>query len=219
LAAKKHHKSAPAQDQLLNGPALFARFLRLTEKWSDVNRLHEWPVSNAYLSQLRSGKLDAAKMRSSTLAKLSIAVREVERRQAFEAAYVASQPAAPADALAAPAASNAFEHPLVPGQLSSEAPFIEHVLYMAGRIAELAHQIQIASQRQTEHLETLATAARAEGVHQALSADEIARVRHAAEVTSAAPRSRSTSATGVRDRARQKQPTQGPPRIDTSRRY
>ena len=187
MAAKKHDKSAPAQDHLLDGPALFARFLRLTEKWSDVNRLHEWPVSNAYLSQLRSGKLDPAKMRSSTLAKLRIAVREVERRQAFEAAYVASQPAAPAGASVAPAAPDAFEHAFLPGQSSSEAPFIEHVLYMAGRIAELAHQIQVASQRQMGHLEQLATAARAEGVHQAhqqaLTAEEIARVQHAAAVT------------------------------------
>ncbi len=198
MAAKKHDKSAPAQDHLLDGPALFARFLRLTEKWSDVNRLHEWPVSNAYLSQLRSGKLDPAKMRSSTLAKLRIAVREVERRQAFEAAYVASQPAAPAGATvapAAPAAPDAFEHAFVPGQSSSEAPFIEHVLYMAGRIAELAHQIQVASQRQMGHLEQLATAA---AQQQALTAEEIARVQHAAAVTSSAATSAAARRAGAK---------------------
>jgi len=124
MVPKKHDKSAPAQDQLLDGPALFARFLRLTEKWSDVNRLHEWPVSNAYLSQLRNGQLDPAKMRQSTLSKLRKAVQEVERRHAFEAAYVASQETRPA----------------------AESASLDHVLQLANQMAQLAQDMQRALQ-------------------------------------------------------------------------
>ena len=106
----------------MDGPALFVRFLRLTEKWSDVNRVQAWPVSGAYLSQLRTGRLDPAKMRGSTLSKLRKAVQEVERRQAFEAAYVASQETTP----------------------SAKSASLDHVLQLAERMAQLAQDMQLA---------------------------------------------------------------------------
>ena len=122
MVVRKRDDSAPAQDGSLDGSALLVRFLKLTEKWSDVNRLQEWPVSNGYLSQLQSGQRDPAKMRRSTLSKLRKAVQEVERRQAFEAAYVASTS-------------------VVPG---AEPTSLDHVLQLADRMAQLAQDMQLA---------------------------------------------------------------------------
>jgi len=124
MVVKKRDDFAPAQDGSLDGSALLARFLKLTENWSDVNRLQEWPVSNGYLSQLQSGQRDPAKMRRSTLSKLRKAVQEVERRHAFEAAYVASQETRPA----------------------AESASLDHVLQLANEMAQLAQDMQRALQ-------------------------------------------------------------------------
>lgn len=143
---------------------LFARFLRLTEHWTDVARLNEWKVSDALLSQMRNGLQDPSKMRTSTLAKLRTAVEQVERRQAFEAAEVKRRKVFEAAYVASTSA--------VPG---AEPASLDHVLQLADRMAQLAQDMQLAVHHHRQARDQGITSSNQQPTALPVSAESVAR--------------------------------------------